>query len=262
MNKLTLAITLACVSAGAHAQQLPAQQQQQLAPTLQPPSQRQQDPTELTTEALRREIDLLGSLIAARLVAVEKTQQAFEQNITRVPTDVDKQVGQLRDLLEMRFQVADANFANIDTQFRERDVRTDLAADSVGKAIDAALRAAQERADKTESALFKQLDQLSVLFDRQAAALQQQLGDVKERVIAMEQRSEGSIEQRSEGRDSQSLWAGIIFGLIGAAVGTGSLVFAITRSPKEHSAPSAQPQVITVQAPPAPSPTTTTTTKV
>ena len=56
------------------------------------------DPTLLTTMALTREVAALKELLEARIEALGKAQALFETNLTRLPTEVDKQIGQLKEL--------------------------------------------------------------------------------------------------------------------------------------------------------------------
>lgn len=142
------------------------------------------DPTILTTQQLNQQIAALKELLFTRLDGVEKAIEVFYADLTRVPTDVDKQVGALHDLIFQRFELSNEKFRCVDeetalakqaldekidiliavreeqmrsiqTQFTERDTRVeqtfnsmkeraDQASHSSKVAVDAALQAAKD----------------------------------------------------------------------------------------------------------------------
>jgi hypothetical protein len=94
------------------------------------------DPTLLTTAALTREIAALKELMATRLDAMDKAQALFEVNLTRVPTDTDKQIQHLKELHDGRFtQLSqDTNLVREITATRLQVVETRF--DGMDKAIE------------------------------------------------------------------------------------------------------------------------------
>src|SRR4026207_2120579 len=102
------------------------------------------DPTLLTTAALTREIAALKELVVTRLDAMDKAMDIFSDNLTRAPTEVDKQISHLKELMIETFAVHMEQFASIPPHFRERDVRGEQSAKDSKVAVDAALQAAKE----------------------------------------------------------------------------------------------------------------------
>src|SRR5678816_2500369 len=96
------------------------------------------DPTLLTTQQLIREMSNLKEVIFTRLDAMDRAMIVFTDQITRVPSDVDKQVGQLKELHQEKF-------AGVEKQFAERDIRTRQDAQAGKDNIAAALQAAKEQ---------------------------------------------------------------------------------------------------------------------
>lgn len=86
---------------------------------------REQDPTALTTMQLHRELEGLKELLISRLDGMDKASILLSENMTRVPTNVDKQVLNLQRLHNERFAAIIERFTGIQRQFDERDVRTD-----------------------------------------------------------------------------------------------------------------------------------------
>ena len=146
------------------------------------------DPTLLTTENLRREIANLKELIETRFAANDDSRDA------------------LHDLILAKIEVLESvtaqRFASIETQFSERDKRTEQLSLADKTAIAAALQAQKEAAGaqnesnaasvtKQEAAFTKLLDQNQTLFHTAMSALTTQLNDVKSRLDKGEGKSSG-----------------------------------------------------------------------
>jgi hypothetical protein len=232
------------------------------------------DPTILTTRQLVREIASLKELIFTRLDGMDKAISLFNENITRVPTDTDKQIQHLKELHEVRFeeshseiesvrQVEDARidgmdkaiillqniadklparidekivalrsvheekFSSIQTQFRERDVRTEQSSKDSKVAVDAALQAAKEAVGeqnkssalaiaKSEASTTKQIDQMGQLIQSGNKAVDDKFNDVKERVTR--------IEGMGEGKHATGAF---MFSILAALVSMASLIVAL-----------------------------------
>jgi hypothetical protein len=206
------------------------------------------DPTRLTMEALQREASSLKELVFTRLTAMDKAVELFANNLNRVPTDVDKQVGNLKDLHNERFNRVDTQLVGIQLQFAERDKRAEQISKDSKIAVDAALQAAKELGNeqtrasalaiaKSETATAKQIDQINVNLQTINAALNDKIDDVKGRLT----NSEGS-------------WKGVgnTWGVLATVVGiviAGLALYIGTRGDKSGSG--AQPQVIVVPGPSA-----------
>lgn len=129
------------------------------------------DPTSLTTEQLHREINALRELLEAQIAA------AAEITLER--------------------------FRGIETQFNERDKRTEQTARDSKVAVDAAFSAAKEAVAeqnkssalaiaKSEAGTTKQIDQIQQLIGTIREALEGKINDVKERIGKGDGRSEGA----------------------------------------------------------------------
>jgi hypothetical protein len=211
------------------------------------------DPTQLTLDVLHRESLFLKELVFTRLDAMDKAVALFSTNLTRVPTDVDKQVGNLKELLFERFNRVTTQFEGIQLQFIERDVRTEKSAEDSKIAVDAALQAAKEAVgkqqesnslaiSKSEGATTKQLDQINVNLQTINAALNDKIDDVKNRLTI---------------QDGKGLGAGALWGVIATAAGIVIAVMAIyvgSRGKNESQVTPPAPPIIYVQPPPAAAP--------
>jgi len=178
------------------------------------------DPTTLTTEIIRREFNSLKELIFSRLDAMDKAMDLFSENITRVPTDTDKQIMHLKELHNEKFD-------SISVQFKERDTRTEQTSRDSKVAVDAALQAAKEAVSeqnksnalaigKSETTFTKQIDQIGTLVNTMQKAIDDKIDDIKSRLQGAESRKIGGNE----------VW-GYLIGGIGMLIGAVSAGVAI-----------------------------------
>lgn len=148
------------------------------------------DPSALTTAQLVRELASLKELLTIRIDAIEKSQVVFQDNIQRVPTDVDRSISRLKEL-------HDQKFGEVDQRFLERDVRVESTAALVSRAVDAALAAARESVNrqnesfalsiaKSETTTVKSIDALGITLQASASAMDSKIQDLKERMARLE----------------------------------------------------------------------------
>jgi prefoldin subunit 5 len=181
------------------------------------------------------EIAAVARSLETRLNAIDKATDKFEANLVRVPTDVDKQVGQLRALVEEKFMVSQGvhdslvreiaalrelhaeKFAAVDQRFGERDVRAEHESRDNKVAVDAAFAAQKEAASeqnksntlaisKSEAATAETLNKQADLFKSSTDALSARIEDVKQivgkldtRLTTIESRGVAVKESQSQG---------------------------------------------------------------
>jgi hypothetical protein len=184
----------------------------------------------ITIEQLQREISNLRELFEVRLDAMDKAVVLFDQNLTRVPTEVDRQIAHLKELtfanLNSLSSQMDGRFGFVDSKFNERDIRTEQAARDSKIAVDAALQAAKEAVGeqnkssalaiaKSEAATNKQIDQMGSLIQATMSAVSTQTQDNKERITRLESVKTGS-QENSANRQSTILSMTAILGAVAA----------------------------------------------
>jgi len=110
------------------------------------------DPSLLTTQLMLREVAALKAIfderfdsITVRLVAMDKAQNLFETNLTRVPTEVDKQISHVREVVDKMFSTVEERFSSIAIQFQERDIRVHQMSEALDKNLQAALATVHQR---------------------------------------------------------------------------------------------------------------------
>jgi hypothetical protein len=142
------------------------------------------DPTLLTTE------QLLRSIAAIRLEAkgwVDSLQLLLEAKIT----------GKDNFYAE--------KFSSIQTQFQERDVRTDQTASQVKLAVDAALQAQKEAAGEQAKSFSAATTKSETAMNRQIEGLDGKITDVKDRLNRVEAMSVGISSNRAEAQQETAL---------------------------------------------------------
>jgi hypothetical protein len=237
------------------------------------------DPTTLTTAALAREITSLKELLFTRLDAMDKAQELFDLNLNRVPTAVDKQVGNLKELLttlfdsrwemlldkiDTRVKEVDHNeaemialinqkFAGVDQRFEERDIRMAQLAGNNKSNLDAALAAAEKATFKqtetfsatilkTEVSTSKQIDTQGETIKTSTNALNDKIEDVRTRLARIEAAREGSNDERHNRMSSGTYTLGFV-GLFVTIISVGFAIYVGTRSTQVQQTP---PQIIYV----------------
>jgi hypothetical protein len=163
------------------------------------------DPTALTTEQLLRTaqaerdyVDGRIDVLIERLSGMDRATQLLSNTVTKVPTEVQREVGNLRN-------VVDEKVASIDKQFSERDTRSEREARDNKLAVDAAFAAQEKQAvaqndanttaiNKSEQATTETINKLSELFKTTTDALSDKIDDIKQRVQAIESSKQGVVE--------------------------------------------------------------------
>lgn len=169
------------------------------------------DPSKLTTDQLRQEVKNLRELIEARLEGVTGTMQS---NRELLANEIDK-LG----------AVSSERFTRIDTQFIERDKRTDQLSLADKTAVAAALQAAKEAVGaqntsnsiaiaKSESSTVESIKQLQTLFNSAIDGLNDKVNDVKSRL----DRGEGGHTASKEVHGDNRANVGIVISAAVASV--------------------------------------------
>lgn len=203
------------------------------------------DPSVMTTTQLDRAIAALKNEITTRFEAVDTRLNAMDRatalahdDFVRVPTEIQKAISGLRELLEQKIETAkakiDGNLAGhagevkeklaaVELRFNERDQRFDLRAGDARDAVNAAFAAANEARGKIESGFSKQIDQLGAVINATNAGLNDKIDDMRSRIQVLETQTKtvGQGQERSIG-----LIGTVIAGVVGFVVVMGG-IFAV-----------------------------------
>lgn len=219
------------------------------------------DPSSLTTSQLLREINSLDKLLESRLDAIEKAVKVAHENYVRWPTEVDKAINNLRALFDERFQTTGEKFNSIQTQFLERDTRTEQTSRDSKVAVDAALSAAKEAVSeqnksgalaiaKSEAATTKQIDQIGVTISTIQANLSGKIDDVKLQLAAVVNQAKGSNISVDNVRGNTA----VAVSLVVAVFSIGGLLWSAAKS-NNPQVETVAPQIVYVpQLPPPATP--------
>lgn len=189
------------------------------------------DPTALTTRQLHREVETLKEAIDVAMGHKRRSIDRVENTQIRIPVEIDKAIDHLRGFIETRLDAMDKatalqqaildrapqvieekinalerlheeKFQSIQTQFKERDTRTEQSSKDSKVAVDAALQAAKEAVgeqnkssalaiSKSEVSTIKQIDQIGSLLTAQVKNSDDKFSDLKDRLTLIEGRGSG-----------------------------------------------------------------------
>jgi hypothetical protein len=176
------------------------------------------DPTDRTTDQLRREITMLREIIEQRLDGYDRAIKLIQAVVDREPKPpvLQSEIMHVRDMLDKLDAVIDVRFAERDKRMEQRmfDAKTtfETAIASIREGFAAQHLSAQNAIGKSEAAIAKQMDQIESKFGTEIKALHTSISDLKDRMTAQEQVKIGVRESKTE--------FGEKFGYVVAAIAT------------------------------------------
>ena len=176
------------------------------------------DPTELTTRQLQRELANLREVLEAKMTKTDALIELLQAAHVSSPDAITKEIGHLQRL-------HDEKFLAIQTQFRERDTRTEQTAKDSKVAVDAALQAAKEAVGeqnkssalaiaKSETSTNKQLEQIGGTISAVTTSLNDKIDDVKGRLTTMDGIVKGGNAVKDDGRANVAIAVAAIAALL------------------------------------------------
>lgn len=201
------------------------------------------DPTTLTTAQLQQGLLNLDRLLTTRIDGIEKAAIEANNNMTRVPTEVDKQIARLKELMDQKFAgteaLTDERFASVARDFGQRDkgvadlfterdksvqVALQAAEKAVGKQNEASDRAIQ----KAEDATTKSLDALQAIFKSEFAGLRHEQSGQRDLINLLQSRldrGDGTLSgagatrvELREGRTEQHQSSTLLVAIVAAVI--------------------------------------------
>lgn len=248
MTKVILiAITLACVSLAAHAQEPSARLGQDRSTA---PSFASEDPTERTVTTILREIQQLEQRMLDKIDALALKQSDFEERIEGFPTETQQAISKFDELMIERLATVNQRFENIQNRLEAVSKAIEVSDKNRTENIDIALTAQQDAVAKAAGVTAEQIQNINAVQQAEKQVLVTDISgvksgqnDLKDRLTAMENRLAGAVEQRSTSQDYVSMWIGWVVG----AIGLGIALFRTFGTPSQPT----QREVVYVQ-PPAP----------
>lgn len=219
------------------------------------------DPTMLTTQQLIREIKALQDIIEAKLAGMDRANasleilinekiEAFSKKSDERHVAVRMQFSEMglrfeqaiagamevakaaRDSLENKtqhvLQLHNEKFSSVNQQFEQNAVALNSTLNATKETFREQQNAAALAIAKSESAMAKQLDQITALMHNAIAGIESKIADMKDRLTGLESRILGQGEQRVETRGSQTNVVGIVGLALGIVVGLGGLFIAFS----------------------------------
>jgi hypothetical protein len=192
---------------------------------------------------MNSETSALRAILDARMDGMDRVIQSLQRESARSQEKTDATVDHLKVLHEEKFK-------SIQTQFVERDTRTEQTAKDSKVAVDAALQAAKEAVGEQNKSSALAIAKSGT----QTKNLNDKIDDLKERLGNIESRKLGGAEAHAAGITNAQLAVAVFSVLVGIA--------AVVISVRTGGSDSKPPQVLVVpQASQPVQPSTTTTTR-
>ena len=181
-----------------------------------------------TAQAERDYVDGKIEVIEERLSGMDRATELLSETVNKVPTEVQREVGNLATVVGEQLK-------SVDKQFGERDTRSEREARDNKLAVDAAFAAQEKQAvaesvsnqkaiDKSEVATNKAIDKLAELFESRVGGLSDSLSDLKTRVQAIESSKQGVVEQAEQNYQTREPTTARMMLLVAVVVGVFSVV--------------------------------------
>lgn len=132
-------------------------------------------------------------MLTFRIDAVEKAAIKANDDLTRIPTETDKQIARLRELIDEKFE-------GVEKQIVGRDRAVEAAFQAAKDAVSKQNESSDRAIAKAEAATNKELDALRALNQTEIAALREQIGALQQRIDRGEGVGAGVTGQRIEAR--------------------------------------------------------------
>jgi hypothetical protein len=165
-------------------------------------------------DILRLEILAVRELFTARIDAMEKAAVLFAENLNRVPTAIDRQVQELRNLHDERF-------LGIERQFNLNEKALQAAFQASKELLSQQHHAGALAISKSEAATIKQIESIGQISDARSKSNTDKIDDLRERMTTIEAKAFG---QKEVVTGQQASLASIIGFIVAAASIAGLLI--------------------------------------
>lgn len=146
--------------------------------------------------SLLREITNLDRIMTTRLDSMDKAMSLFNENMVRVPTELDKRLSQLQAMLSEKFANVDTKFSTIDKVFNERDFRFNKLEESHRSILSVEIDKIYETFKMIENSLTLRFDSVDTQFtERDTRASESSLASQKAIDAALQSQKESASEQ-------------------------------------------------------------------
>jgi hypothetical protein len=152
------------------------------------------DPTTLTTEQLRREVLMLRELLESRIGAVEKASEVFSDNLQRVPTQLDREISKILQLMEERFTCMNTLIQEKETRWKDVEKRNQTAIETALTARMDALNELRVRFVHMPKEWSEDIDHLRGIQNEKFESVQRQFAERDTRAEASEKAAKLAVD--------------------------------------------------------------------
>lgn len=191
------------------------------------------DPTELTDRAIARLEKSLKDYVDGQLAVRDERLNGIDTATNLRLKEIDRIPVTIRENITSLELLHDEKFKSIETQFKERDTRSERESRDNKVAVDAAFAAQKEAAAKQDEANQKAIDKSEIATNEKINKLEQ-LVSVKtdalsDKIDTVKETANGTVNQKIGGTENRTA-AYAIVGLLGTVivVGIAILTFVLT----------------------------------
>jgi hypothetical protein len=142
--------------------------------------------------SMRDYVDGQIAVLKERLRGIDRATEVLNETVNRVPTDMQQEVGHIRELMSEKFR-------SIGTQFAERDTRQERESRDNEVKVNAAFAAQKEIAEKESAASRMAIDKSEKSVQETIKAVTDTVRDLKDRDLSDLKARVGSIESAKQG---------------------------------------------------------------
>lgn len=143
------------------------------------------DPTRLTTDAVAKLEGQLKELFGVRLDYIEQELRRLANALDARPAAIVKDIGHLQDVMIEKF-------TGVAEQFNGRDKAVEAALSAQKESVREQNKANLDAAAKSEASFEKRIEGIAATINAQNKATEDRIGDIKDRLTAMESLKTGS----------------------------------------------------------------------
>lgn len=186
----------------------------------------------VSMSVFRNELGWLRQLLETRLDAMDRASIVLSENLNRLPTTLDREIGKVSALTNEKFAAMERLVAEREKQ---RDMITIAARDAVASAL-AAAKEAVNKAETSNEKRFDSVEQFRGTLSDQAARLMPRI-EVDNRMLSMNEKIAdlGARLDKNEGKGLgiSAIW-GIIIGVFGMLGVLATVLFNVLRLSASH----------------------------
>jgi hypothetical protein len=161
------------------------------------------DPSEVTSDAIDRRVENIKEVLDAKIDGMAKAVEVFQADLTRVPTQLDRAVAGLRDLVEARMLQHANDLQAIKELVSERSNDRLTIINTRFEGMDKAIKLLHDQQEGRQQAIDATVNQLRSLHDERFNSIGTQFTERDRRVEQLKEAADTTNEERFKSIQTQ-----------------------------------------------------------